>query len=135
MTDSPEKAQKNQKKSSINKEKRFHQKLLQYKDLFEIKSKKGKIFYSIIIILCCILTGMWLSSREIVEISTDFYEKVSSPEKVYKELLSVPLNNSEYFKKYEDMNKINKGFKPKIIKTADIQIQYRFGLLIMNFRN
>lgn len=65
----------------------FHH-LTERKDIF--KREKSHIYYVVLIsIICAVIVGIWLSTREFLEVATDFFEKMPE-ERVAKIVTDLP---------------------------------------------
>lgn len=83
-------------------------------DIFTIEKDSRLRNLELICILLAFLTGMWLSTQEIVDVATDFFEKMPEERvaKIVKELPETLKKSEEDKKKEEELKTEKKKLKP-----------------------
>lgn len=88
----------------------YAQRMRERTDIFKFEGDKRLQYIEIVCLILAIITGMYLSTREIVNVATDFFEKIPE-ERVAKlvkdELPSTLQKQKEDEKKKEDEEKLN----------------------------
>ena len=89
-------------------------------DIFTIEKDSRLRNLELICILLAFLTGMWLSTQEIVDVATDFFEKMPEERvaKIVKELPETLKKSEEDKKKEEELKTEKKKLKPAKKKGA-----------------
>ncbi len=88
-------------------------------DIFAIESDKKNNVILLVSIILAVITGIWFSTREIIEVATDFFEKMPE-ERVAKIVKDLPetLEKKEEKKEEEEIKTEKKKLKPKKQKGA-----------------
>ncbi len=101
----------------------YAQRMRERGDIFKFEGDRRLLYIETVCLILAIITGMYLSTREIVAVATDFFEKVPEERvaKLVKEELPATLQKQkEDEKKKEDEEKLNdkKKLKPNKNKGA-----------------
>jgi TonB family protein len=94
----------------------YSQKMRERGDIFVFEGDKRLRYIEIICLILAVITGMYLSTREIVEVATDFFEKIPEERvaKLVKEELPATLQKKKDDEKKKEDEKLNdkKKLKP-----------------------
>lgn len=95
-------------------ENEYAEKLKQRADIFKIEKDKRLRNLELVCLILAIATGIYLSTREIIEVATDFFEKMPEERvaRIVKELPETLQKMQEEEKKEEEIKTEKKNIKP-----------------------
>jgi len=95
----------------------YAQRMKERGDIFVFEGDKRLRYIEIVCLILALITGMYLSTREIVEVATDFFEKIPEERvaKLVKEELPATLQKKKDEEKKKEDEKLNDKKKVKTI--------------------